>query len=633
MTGLARRRFVLATGYVLAGLGVLVAAAVFNGRFPTFWPWLLFAIAFAVLEYNSVEVNDRMFQSSSVMVVLTAGIVFALDGTSAALGLATIAALGPLLPDDLRQRRWFQPMANMGQLDRVGRRRRVGARHHVEGRRFATRADLARILVAGVVASAVYTLINWQLVRFAVSYVYRTRDFVPWSRMSLFVGSLLTMGIVGALLGTTIVLVAGGGDPAVTPLILVVYLIGHLSLSSYAQLREAHEATLRGFVKALEAKDLYTRGHTERVAYFAQLTGQELSFSGTQLERLRWAALIHDVGKLAVPGELIRKKGRLSSDEYLDMKAHAHLVEEILAEVEFLEPMVDIASSHHSHYDGSGYGGRGHRSGTQPSLESCILAVADAFDAMTSTRSYRMALTQAFAIEEIRQHAGTQFHPDVIDALERALKRSGRPTDRGISTTRNWPAVWPNSRWWMKASESNHRTRAGSGSCHRFSGPRWRRGPFRTHRPGWLYIVFGIFALAAAAQLGVPSANGRRFGLPVAVGVAAPIFLVEGSQVDLPSVFVVYGAGMAIGGLIFSIRPTSKADSSDLRSLDRDDCVCDRLQSGPAIRVGAVDRSRLAGPGAARDRGGDLAAGRHPDLDPGRGSRATSAWHTLWLPA
>jgi len=425
MTGLARRRFMLATGYVLAGLGVLAAATAFDGRFPTFYRWVLFAIAFAVLEYNSVEVNDRMFQSSSVMVVLTAGIVFALDGDSAALGLATIAALGPLLPDDLRHRRWFQPMANMGQLVVS-----AGAAGFVLDIMLAnvgspTTRFLPRIVVAGVVASAVYTLINWQLVRFAVAFVYRTRDVVPWSRMSLFVGSLLTMGIVGALLGTTIVFVAGGGDPAVTPLILVVYLIGHLSLSSYAQLREAHEATLRGFVKALEAKDLYTRGHTERVAYFAQLTGQELSFSGTQLERLRWAALIHDVGKLAVPGELIRKKGRLSSDEYLDMKAHAHLVEEILAEVEFLEPMVDIASSHHSHYDGSGYGGRGHQSGTQPSLESCILAVADAFDAMTSTRSYRMALTQAFAIEELRQHAGTQFHPDVIDALERGLRKVG----------------------------------------------------------------------------------------------------------------------------------------------------------------------------------------------------------------
>ena len=82
-----------------------------------------------------------------------------------------------------------------------------------------------------------------------------------------------------------------------------------------------------------------------------------------------------------------------------------------------------------------------------------------------------------------------------------------------------------------------------------------------------LYIVLGIFGLAAGAQLGVPSTNGRRFGLPVAFGVAAPIVLVHGTQVDLPSVFVVYGAGVAVGGLIFSIRPTSKADSSVLRSL------------------------------------------------------------------
>ena len=82
-----------------------------------------------------------------------------------------------------------------------------------------------------------------------------------------------------------------------------------------------------------------------------------------------------------------------------------------------------------------------------------------------------------------------------------------------------------------------------------------------------LHIVLGIFGLAAGAQLGVPSTNGRRFGLPIAIGTAAPIFLVDGFQVDLPSVVVVYGAGMALGGLIFSIRPTSKADSSVLRSL------------------------------------------------------------------
>src|SRR5687768_16663836 len=117
-------------------------------------------------------------------------------------------------------------------------------------------------------------------------------------------------------------------------------------------------------------------------------------------------------------------------------------------------------------------------------------------------------------------------------------ERSVRPTDRGTSTTRNWPVVWRNSRWSMRQSEST-------------TEQIWRRLappvlgatmaalalPY-TSSP-LAYVVLGIFGLAAGAQLGVPSTNGRRFGLPVAFGVAAPIFLVEGNQIDLPSVFVV----------------------------------------------------------------------------------------------
>ncbi|MGH8926057.1 MAG: HD-GYP domain-containing protein [Acidimicrobiia bacterium] len=418
---LSRRRLILASTYASAGGLVLAGLFVFDGRFPSFWRWLLFAAAFVALEFNSVEVNDRLFQSSSVMVALTAGVVFALEGNSAALGMATIAALGPLVPQDLRERRWFQPLANFGQLTLAAAVSGVVLDVMLSDVGFATRNDLATVVLAGTVASLVYTLINWQLVALAVKLVYRSRDVLPWSQVPVLMASLLVMGVIGGLLGATMVFV----QAAVTPLILIVYLIGHMSLSSFSQLREAHEATLRGFVKALEAKDLYTRGHTERVAYFSQLIGRRLHFSGTQLERLRWAALIHDVGKLAVPADLLRKKGRLSEDEYAEMQGHAHLVEEILAEVEFLQPMVEIASGHHSNFDGSGYGGSGHRHGERPSLESSILAVADAFDAMTSTRSYRMALTQAFALDELRRNAGGQFDPLVIDALEQALRNVG----------------------------------------------------------------------------------------------------------------------------------------------------------------------------------------------------------------
>nr|PZN30519.1 MAG: hypothetical protein DIU67_10935 [Actinomycetota bacterium] len=242
--------------------------------------------------------------------------------------------------------------------------------------------------------------------------------------MHVLIGGQVIMGLVGGLIGAAYLI--ADRPSAVLILMVGVYAIGHMSLYAFSQLRQSHLSAIKGFVKTLEAKDMYTRGHTERVAYFAQLIGEELKFTGTQLETLKWAALIHDLGKLAVPTELIRKRGRLTADEYAEMKAHAHLVEEILAEVDFLQPMVDIASGHHSHYDGSGYGGRGHVEGQTPSLEACIVAVADAFDAMTSARSYRMALSQQYALAELRKNAGGQFHPDVVDAFERALEKTGK---------------------------------------------------------------------------------------------------------------------------------------------------------------------------------------------------------------
>jgi HD-GYP domain-containing protein (c-di-GMP phosphodiesterase class II) len=88
--------------------------------------------------------------------------------------------------------------------------------------------------------------------------------------------------------------------------------------------------------------------------------------------------------------------------------------------------MVYIASGHHSNYDGTGYGGQGHSEGRTPSLEASIVAVADSFDAMTSARSYRMALSQQYALGELRRHSGRQFHPDVVDAFEKALNKTGQ---------------------------------------------------------------------------------------------------------------------------------------------------------------------------------------------------------------
>ncbi|VAW04396.1 hypothetical protein MNBD_ACTINO01-1615 [hydrothermal vent metagenome] len=236
----------------------------------------------------------------------------------------------------------------------------------------------------------------------------------------------------------------------------MVFFTGYMAFESYAKLREAQLSTLAGFIKALEAKDLYTRGHTERVAYFSNMIGQEMGFNGTQLETLRWAALIHDVGKLAVPREVIRKKARLTPQEYEEMQAHVHHVEDLLNEVEFLRPMVEIASNHHAHFDGNGYHGSSAHDGDVPSLEARILSAADSFDAMTSTRSYRVALTQEYAFAELRRHGGTQFDPDVVEAFVAVLTASGERYGSPVEITEQ---------------EARRRAEQGMGHAHSISDP------------------------------------------------------------------------------------------------------------------------------------------------------------------
>ena len=417
------RKIKIAVPYALLGLVVLTVAFI-SSKMPP-WPvWALFAVLFVILEMFTVEVNDRLFISSSIMVIMTAGTIFAIQPqSSATFAMALMAATGSLVPDDFRQRRLFQPISNFGQLAACGAAGGLVLDLGLGDVPNSTDA-LLRVALFAALASIVYVTINNLLVRQAVKTVYGSRNLQPWSQMNVLIGGQGAMGLLGGLIGAAYLI--ANEPPAVLVLMVAVYGIGHLSLYAFAQLRESHLSAIRGFVKTLEAKDMYTRGHTERVAFFAQLIGEELGFSGTQLERIKWAALIHDLGKLAVPTELIRKKGRLEREEYDQMKQHAHLVEEILAEVDFLQPMVEIASGHHSHYDGNGYGGRGHTEGETPSLDACIIAVADAFDAMTSARSYRMALSQEYALDELRTNAGGQFHPSVVDAFERALHRQGR---------------------------------------------------------------------------------------------------------------------------------------------------------------------------------------------------------------
>jgi HD-GYP domain-containing protein (c-di-GMP phosphodiesterase class II) len=200
----------------------------------------------------------------------------------------------------------------------------------------------------------------------------------------------------------------------VIPLVALPILIARQTFKSSLQLRSAYEDTLRLLVRALEEKDRYTAGHASRVARYAHYIGEELGFSSARLERLRYAALMHDVGKLVVPNHLLNKPGPLTAEEYDVVRRHEEVSVEILNLIDFLRPVAPSALGEGHHYE----------DGVEV-LEPHIVAVADAYDAMTSTRSYRRALAQAVAYEELRSRAGSQFHPQCVDALVTAVERRG----------------------------------------------------------------------------------------------------------------------------------------------------------------------------------------------------------------
>jgi putative nucleotidyltransferase with HDIG domain len=186
-----------------------------------------------------------------------------------------------------------------------------------------------------------------------------------------------------------------------------------------AESRAAYLGAIRALAAALDARDPYTAGHSERVSMLSVLMGREMKLSDVDLEVLRLGALLHDIGKIGLPDDVLRKPGALTAEEFEQIKRHPALGAHILRQVPFLAPHIPIVELHHERPDGNGYP-LGLQGGEIP-LAARIVHVADAFDAMTSARAYRRARGRAVALEELQGYSGTQFDPASVDALVAAL--------------------------------------------------------------------------------------------------------------------------------------------------------------------------------------------------------------------
>jgi putative nucleotidyltransferase with HDIG domain len=186
-----------------------------------------------------------------------------------------------------------------------------------------------------------------------------------------------------------------------------------------AQTEAAYTGAIRALAAALDARDPYTAGHSERVSVVSVAIGRQLGLAGEAVEIVRLGALLHDIGKIGIPDDVLRKPGALTAAEYDTIKQHPVLGAIILRSVPFLARHLEIVELHHERPDGRGYP-YGLRGDAIP-LAARIVHVADAYDAMTSARAYRRARPAGDALRELWRCAGTEFHAEIVGALATAL--------------------------------------------------------------------------------------------------------------------------------------------------------------------------------------------------------------------
>jgi putative nucleotidyltransferase with HDIG domain len=230
---------------------------------------------------------------------------------------------------------------------------------------------------------------------------------------------LTVLGIFGALFVALAALVRGA-SAAMRRRGLALHRQSHALLEAYRQLERSSLEAIEGLNATIDARDPYTAGHSQRVQAISLAIAHQLGLRGERLSALRYGALFHDIGKIGVPDHILLKPGQLTPEEYAVIKRHVLDGAGIVGRFTPLQPAVPIVLHHHERFEGGGYpDGIG---GAEIPIEAAVVGLADAWDAMTSDRPYRQAMDVGGALLEVTSGRGTQFHPDVVDALLVAIE-------------------------------------------------------------------------------------------------------------------------------------------------------------------------------------------------------------------
>ncbi len=213
-----------------------------------------------------------------------------------------------------------------------------------------------------------------------------------------------------------------------------VFIMDEVNRIRYSKLRERQEEiqailleSFTTFANIIDAKDPYTQGHSLRVAEYARLIAGKMGYSEAEQERVYWIGMLHDIGKIGITDVILQKPGRLDNDEYGTIQTHVDIGGAILKDFKALPDIADGAQYHHERWDGKGYSK--HLEGEDIPEIARIICIADSFDAMTSPRVYRKALSIDFAREELIKCAGTQFDPGIVPVMVKLIDEGAVPIE------------------------------------------------------------------------------------------------------------------------------------------------------------------------------------------------------------
>ncbi|GLY73085.1 metal-dependent phosphohydrolase [Actinoallomurus iriomotensis] len=257
-----------------------------------------------------------------------------------------------------------------------------------------------------------------------------------WRPIGNLAAGQLSYGMFGLLIAAPWGLIG----PFSAVLVLMPMLLARWAFQQTSDQQQAHAATIAALCQAVETKDYYTRGHSERVSRGSGMIAQAIGMRPERVGAIRYAGMLHDVGKLGVPTKVLQKAGDLTEEEFAAIQLHPMRGLEIVREIGFLDEALAGIMHHHERMDGKGYP-MGLAGAEIPEFAR-VISVADAFDSMTSTRSYRPARSIEEGIAELRRSAGSHFDPELVEAFIAAIERHGwtqpdpvPPPEEGDETT------------------------------------------------------------------------------------------------------------------------------------------------------------------------------------------------------